>query len=78
MEMAARQQECVIIYQQPGKHARETLFLPADVLADMEGKDGSVTLETIGEGKGEARWDDAGVPRCRTRRPSARTASRAC
>ncbi len=65
LEMAAHQQECVIVYQQPGKHTRETLFFPADVLADIEGKDGSATLETIGEGKGEARWDDAGVPRSR-------------
>jgi hypothetical protein len=65
LEMVARQQECVIVYQQPGKHARETLFFPADVLADIEGKNGSVTLEASEEGKGEARWDDAGVPRCR-------------
>jgi hypothetical protein len=63
--MVAPQQECVIVYQQPGKSAAETLFLPADVLADIQGKDGSATLETIGDGKGEARWDDAGVPRCR-------------
>jgi hypothetical protein len=55
----------VIVYQQPGKWARETLFFPADVLADIEGKDGSATLETTGEGKGEARWDDAGSPRVR-------------
>jgi hypothetical protein len=65
LEMVAHQQECVIVYQQPGKHARETLFFPTHVLADIEGKDGSATLETIGEGKGEARWDDAGVPRSR-------------
>lgn len=65
LEMAAPQQECVIVYQQPGKGASETLFFPADLLADIEGKDGSASLETIGEGKGEARWDDAGVPRSR-------------
>jgi hypothetical protein len=40
-------------------------LFPADVLADIQGKDGSATLETTGDGKGEARWDDAGVPRCR-------------
>jgi hypothetical protein len=65
LEIAARQQECVIVYQQPGKHARETLFFPADVLADIEGKDGSASLETTGDGKGEARWDDAAIPRSR-------------
>src|SRR5262245_22809947 len=65
LEMVAHQQECVIVYQQPGQHTRETPFCPADVLADIEGKDGSATLETISEGQGEARWDDAGVPRCR-------------
>jgi hypothetical protein len=65
LEMIASQQECVIVYQQPGKCACETLFFPADVLADMEGKDGSVTLEATGESKGEARWDDAGIPRSR-------------
>ncbi|MHB1425754.1 MAG: hypothetical protein ACYC3I_21510, partial [Gemmataceae bacterium] len=65
LEMAAHQQECCIVYQQPGKGASETLFFPADVLADIQGKDGSATLETTGDGKGEARWDDAGVPRCR-------------
>jgi len=27
LEMTARQQECIIVYQQPGKHARETLFV---------------------------------------------------
>jgi len=65
LEMVAHQQECVIVSQQPGKHTRETLFFPADVLADIEGKDCSATLQTTGEGQGEARWDDAGVPRCR-------------
>jgi hypothetical protein len=64
--MIAQQQECVIAYQQPGKRASETLFLPADVLADIEGKDGSVSLETTEEGKGESRWDDAGIPRSRS------------
>jgi len=66
LEIAAHQQECDVLYQQPGKHARETLFFPADALADIEGKDGSVMLETIGEGKAEAHWDDAGVPRSRS------------
>ena len=65
LEMAAYQQECVVLYQQPGKCAYETLFFSADVSADIECKDGSVTLETIGEGKGEAPWDDASIPRSR-------------
>lgn len=65
LEMAAHQQQCVTVYQQPGKGTSETLFVPSDVLADIQGKDGEVVLETTGEGKGEARWDDAGVPRCR-------------
>ncbi len=65
LEMAARQPECSIVYQQPGKHPPETLFFPADVLADIEGKDGSVTLEASSDSKGEARWNDGGVPRLR-------------
>ena len=55
LEMAAHQQECFVVYQQPGKIASETLFFPADVLADIQGKDGNATPDTNGDGKGEAR-----------------------
>jgi hypothetical protein len=66
--MAARQPECALLYRQPGSLPAETLVFPADVLTDIEGKTGSVTLEVTSDGKGEARWDDGGVPR---RRPFA-------
>jgi hypothetical protein len=63
--MAARQPECALLYHQPGSLPAETLVFPADVLTDIEGKAGSVTLEVTSDGKGEARWDDGGVPRRR-------------
>ncbi len=63
--MAAREQQCSLVYRQPGSFPPETLGLPADVLADVEGKTGSVTLVETGAGRGEACWDDGGVPRRR-------------
>src|SRR5262249_4938443 len=65
LEVAARQPECALLYHQPGSLPAETLVLPADVLTDIECKAGSVTLVSTGDGKGEARWDDGGVPRLR-------------
>jgi hypothetical protein len=52
---------CVLL-QYPGHTAWHCLGWgrqSRDVLADIEGKDGSATLQTTGEGQGEARWDDA-------------------
>jgi hypothetical protein len=63
--MAAGQPGCWLLYRQPGSLPPEFLVFPADVLADVEGKAGSVTLETTAVGQGEARWDDGGVPRNR-------------
>jgi hypothetical protein len=63
--MAARQPECALLYRQPGSLPAETMVLPADVLTDIEGKAGLVTLVATGDGQGEARWDDGGVPRRR-------------
>jgi hypothetical protein len=68
LELAARHPECCLLYRQPGSLPAETLVFPADVLTDVEGKAGSVTLVGTGAGQAEARWDDGGVPR---RRPFA-------
>ena len=65
LELAARQQECTLRYRQVGSFPPEALVFRADLLADIEGKDGMVTLAAIGEDKGEARWNDGGVPRVR-------------
>ena len=65
LEMAACQQECAIVYRQPGKLAAQTIHFFADLLADIEGKDGSVTLEASDKEEGEARWEEGGVPRSR-------------
>ncbi len=69
LELAARQPECCLLYRQSGSLPAETLVFPAEVLTDIEGKAGSVTLVGTGAGQGEARWDDGGVPR---RRPFTR------
>ena len=65
LELAARQQECTLLYRQAGSFPPEALVFRADLLADIEGKDGTVTLVASGDGKGEARWNDGGVPRVR-------------
>jgi hypothetical protein len=65
LEMAACQPECALLYHQPGSLSAETLVFPADVLTDIEAQAGSVTLMATSDGKGEARWDDGGVPRRR-------------
>jgi hypothetical protein len=65
LELAARQPECCLLYRQVGSLPAETLVFPADVLTDIAGKAGSVTLVETGAGQGEARWDDGGVPRRR-------------
>jgi hypothetical protein len=63
LELAARQHECTLLYRQAGSFSPEALVFRADLLADIEGKDGMVNLAAIGDGKGEARWDDGDVPR---------------
>jgi hypothetical protein len=63
LELAARQHECTLLYRQAGSFSPEALILRADLLADIEGKDGMVNLAAIGDGKGEACWNDGGVPR---------------
>jgi hypothetical protein len=55
--------EVAVEYRTPDAGAAETLYLPADALAAIEGRgDDPVTLEAAGENKVLARWQDAGVP----------------
>jgi hypothetical protein len=65
LELVARQPECALVYRQAGSFPPESLIFRAELLADIEGKDGTVTLAATGDGKAEARWDDGGVPRVR-------------
>src|SRR3982750_2249554 len=47
----------------PGPRPGHTLTFPASALADVEGRtDAPVTFEDVGDGKAEARWEEAGVP----------------
>jgi hypothetical protein len=48
--MAAAQPGCSLLHRQPGSLSPQSLNLPADVLAEVEGKAGSVTLETTAAG----------------------------
>jgi hypothetical protein len=66
VELAARQPECSLVYRQPGSFDSETIVLSAEVLADIAGKAGSVTLAATDAGMGEARWEDAAMPRSRS------------
>jgi hypothetical protein len=63
--MAAGHQEVTLVYCQDYTLPPNSINFPADVLLDIEGKESLVTLSATAFGKGEARWQDGGVPRSR-------------
>jgi hypothetical protein len=51
----------------PDRQAAETIPVPLDALAELEGRDDSpITLEAAGPDRTIARWSDRGVPQSRT------------
>jgi hypothetical protein len=58
------QSEMALCFHQPSPRTLELIAFRAHVLAEFEGRtDAGVLVEHVAEGKGRARWDDAGVPR---------------
>src|SRR5213078_1235987 len=64
LSLEARQGDAAVRYHTEGPRAPDALALPLRALAGYEGRTGTpVTLEQVGPGKGQARWDEGGVPR---------------
>ncbi len=55
--------DAAVEYRAPGERAAEALWLPFEVLADVEGKkDDPVDLEATGNGQVSVQWRDGNVP----------------
>jgi hypothetical protein len=65
LRVRAHHTEVLLEYHQPGPRPPETITLPGEALDHFEGRtDAVVTLEDVGAGTVQARWDD-GVPQVR-------------
>ena len=63
LRVCASDPEVAVEYHQPGSYPPEVLAVAAEVLDDCEGRtDAAVTLERVGTGTVQARWEDKGVP----------------
>ena len=57
--------DAAVEFRDPGERPAETLWLPFEVLADVEGKkDHPVDLEATGNGQVSAQWRSGSVPQC--------------
>src|SRR5437764_54409 len=66
LRLRVRLPQVEVEYRQPGPLAPESLVLPLDALADLEGgRETPVTLERSPSGGVLTRWTDGGVPQVR-------------
>jgi hypothetical protein len=66
LRVCAHHPEVAVAYHLPEPRPPDVIALPGAALDDFEGgKDTAVTLENVGPGSVQARWDDAGVPQAR-------------
>ena len=64
LSVRCQQEDIAVAYQSQYQHGPDHLVLPAQALADIEGKGYElVSLEAKGDSKVIARWQDSGVPR---------------